>query len=81
MLVANLTPFASVSDRVDVVSVVSDSIDPLSPIAQAINVLDNGDAIRALTENEPADSPAMVTRCGSPPNAAMFVRTHGNDAA
>ena len=29
-----------------------------------------------LTEIEPADSPATVTRPGSPPKAAMFFRTH-----
>ena len=34
------------------------------------------EAISALTEIEPADSPAMVTRFGSPPKAAMFFFTH-----
>ena len=33
-------------------------------------------AIKALTEIDPADSPATVTRAGSPPNAAMFSCTH-----
>ena len=33
---------------------------------------DSGDAICALTAIEPADSPAIVTFRGSPPNAAMF---------
>ena len=37
---------------------------------------DSGDAICALTANEPADSPAIVTFFGSPPNAAMLSRTH-----
>ena len=30
----------------------------------------------ALTANEPADSPKIVTFCGSPPKAAMLSRTH-----
>ena len=34
------------------------------------------EAISALTEMEPADSPAIVTCRGSPPNAAMFRCTH-----
>ena len=38
--------------------------------------LSQGDAISALTENEPADSPKIVTLSGSPPNAAMLVLTH-----
>ena len=32
----------------------------------------SGDAMSALTANEPADSPKIVTFCGSPPKAAMF---------
>ena len=38
----------------------------------AIRSFDRGDTTCALTEIEPADSPAIVTRFGSPPNAAMF---------
>src|SRR4051794_39106321 len=53
-----------------------ESIDPLSPIAAAIRFLDSGEAIWAQTEEEPADSPAMVTFLGSPPKAAMFCCTH-----
>ena len=34
------------------------------------------DAISALTEIDPADSPAIVTFAGSPPNAAMLSLTH-----
>ena len=44
-------------------------------MAPAIRSLESGDAMSALTEIDPADSPAMVTRAGSPPNAAMFCRT------
>ena len=46
--------------------------EPLSPMAPAIRSLDRGEAICALTEMEPADSPAIVTRRGSPPKAAML---------
>ncbi len=49
---------------------------PLSPMAPAISPLESGDAISALTEIDPADSPAIVTLRGSPPNAAMLSRTH-----
>ena len=54
---------------------------PLSPIAPAIRSFDSGDAISALTEIEPADSPAMVTLRGSPPKAEMFARTQASAAA
>ena len=37
---------------------------------------DSGETISALTEMDPADSPAIVTRAGSPPKAAMFFCTH-----
>ena len=53
---------------------------PLSPMAPAIRFLESGDAMSALTEIEPADSPAMVTRLGSPPKAAMFFCTHWSAA-
>ena len=56
-------------------------IAPLSPIAPAIRPFDSGDAISALTEIDPADSPAIVTFFGSPPNAAMFARTQRSAAA
>src|SRR2546430_16302640 len=46
--------------------------EPLSPIAPAIKFLDNGEAICALTEMEPADSPAMVILLGSPPKAGIL---------
>ena len=39
-----------------------------------------GAAISALTANEPADSPKIVTADGSPPNAAMFSLTHRSAA-
>ena len=38
--------------------------------------LASGEAIRALTEKEPADSPKMVTLSGSPPKSAMLLFTH-----
>ena len=38
--------------------------------------LANGEAISALTENDPADSPKMVTLPGSPPKAAILSCTH-----
>src|SRR5215471_15189166 len=69
-LVANLMPLCSPSARGTADSVLM--IEPLSPIAPAIRSFDNGDAICALTDVEPADSPAIVTRFGSPPNAAIF---------
>ncbi len=47
-------------------------IEPLSPIAPAIRFLESGEAISALTAIDPADSPATVTRFGSPPKAAIF---------
>ena len=49
---------------------------PLSQMAPAIRPFDSGEAMCALTEIDPADSPAIVTRFGSPPNAAMFFCTH-----
>ena len=49
---------------------------PLSPIAPAIRPFDNGEAICALTAIEPADSPAIVTRFGSPPNFEILACTH-----
>ena len=56
-------------------------IAPLSPMAPAIRPFDSGDAISALTEIDPADSPAIVTFFGSPPNAAMLACTHRSAAA
>src|SRR6185437_16445939 len=54
---------------------------PLSPIAPAKRFLETGDAINADTEIDPADSPAMVTRLGSPPKAAILFCTQRNAAA
>ena len=45
---------------------------PLSPIAFWNRPFASGEAICALTENDPALSPKMVTLPGSPPNAAML---------
>src|SRR5256885_2084418 len=53
---------------------------PLSPIARRNNPLASGEAIRALTESDPADSPAMVTFSGSPPKAAIFCFTQRKPA-
>ncbi len=67
---AKFKPFCSAS-----LSGIAGSVpntEPLSPMAPAIKFLDKGDAICALTDAEPADSPAMVTRAGSPPKALMF---------
>jgi hypothetical protein len=38
--------------------------------------LRDGDATSVWASEPPADCPAMVTRAGSPPKAAMFSRTH-----
>ena len=45
---------------------------PLSPMAAWKRPRASGVAISWLTLHEPADSPKMVTRDGSPPNAAML---------
>jgi len=54
--------------------------DPLSPIAPAIRSFESGEAIWALTETDPADSPPIVILSGSPPNAAMFRFTQSSAA-
>jgi hypothetical protein len=36
----------------------------------------SGEARSVLTLQDPADSPAMVTRAGSPPKTLMFLCTH-----
>ena len=46
---------------------------PLSPMALARRPLESGEAICALTEKDPADSPKTVTLAGSPPKAAMLL--------
>jgi len=79
MALAKVTPACSVVCS-DCVRSVVPNIAPLSPIARAKRPFAIGDAISADTENDPADSPAMVTRPGSPPNAAMFVFTHRSAA-
>ena len=53
---------------------------PLSPIARWNSPRASGDAMSALTENEPADSPKIVTLPGSPPNAAMLSCTQRSAA-
>ncbi len=79
MSAANFTPASSActSGTARIV----ESTDPLSPMAPAIRFLESGEAICALTDAEPADSPATVTRRGSPPKAAMLSRTQRSAAA
>ena len=79
IVVPNSTPFFSASAKGTARKV--PNIEPLSPIAPAIKFFDKGEAIWALTETEPADSPAIVTFLGSPPKAAMFCCTQRNAAA
>src|SRR5688500_12053591 len=57
------------------------SNEPLSPIAPAIKFFDKGEAMWALTETEPADSPAIVTLFGSPPKALILLCTQRRAAA
>src|SRR5271155_1776974 len=75
---ANLTPALSASSR-DFDTWFPQHA-PLSPIARRNSPLARGEATRALTDMEPADSPKTVTLCGSPPNAAMFFLTHSSAA-
>jgi hypothetical protein len=56
------------------------NIAPLSPMTPANTPLASGEAISALAASEPADSPAIVTLPGSPPNAAMLRLTHESAA-
>ena len=53
---------------------------PLSPMALAKRPRARGEAIWALTEKEPADSPKMVMLVGSPPKAAMLRLTQARAA-
>ena len=62
---ANLTPIRSASAWGSGLSV--PMYDPLSPIAPVIKSFESGDAISALTAIDPADSPPIVMRFGSPP--------------
>ena len=50
--------------------------EPLEPIAWANSPWHKGEAMSALTDIEPADSPTIVMRSGSPPKAAMLSLTH-----
>ncbi len=52
-----------------------EKIAPLSPMALLKRPLAMGEAICALTDCDPADSPKMVMFVGSPPKAAMLRRT------
>ena len=49
---------------------------PLCEIAPWKSPLARGDALSMLTAMPPADSPKIVTRRGSPPNAAMLRSIH-----
>ena len=53
---------------------------PLWPIARWKRPAASGVAMSVFTLQEPADSPKIVTRSGSPPNAAMLSRTHSSAA-
>ena len=53
---------------------------PLSEMAPVKSPLASGEAASMLTAIPPADSPKIVTRPGSPPNAAMFFFTHCSPA-
>ena len=50
-------------------------------MALAKRPLERGEAMRALTEKEPADSPKMVMLAGSPPKAVMLPPTQAMAAA
>ena len=70
---ANTIPFCSA-----LASGMGESVpikEPLDPIAPAMRCLASGETIWALTEVDPADSPAIVTRSGSPLKAWMLART------
>jgi hypothetical protein len=54
---------------------------PLSMIPPLNRPRASGDVISAQIGQPPADSPAIVTRPGSPPNAAMLRRTHRSAAS
>jgi len=51
-------------------------MEPLSMMAPAKRPRERGERSWTETEREPADWPAMVTRAGSPPKAAMLDWTH-----
>ena len=53
---------------------------PLCGMARWNRPLARGIASRVPTDMPPADSPAIVTLAGSPPNAAMFCCTHSRAA-
>ena len=50
--------------------------EPLEPMACAKRPWQRGEAIKALTDIEPADSPTIVMRLGSPPKASILSFTH-----
>lgn len=50
-------------------------------IAPVTSPAASGDARRLHTLTPPADSPKIVTRAGSPPNAAMLARTQRSAAS
>jgi hypothetical protein len=52
----------------------------LSWIALEKRPFEIGESICTLTDRDPADWPAMVTRLGSPPKTAMLACTHFNAA-
>ena len=54
---------------------------PLSMMAALNSPRAGGELISAHIDQPPADSPAMVTRPGSPPNAPMLRCTHRSAAS
>jgi len=80
--VANSTPSCSFSGTVfsarPRVGLVKNA--PLCPIALCTSCRVSGEAMSALTDSDPADSPLMVTLPGSPPNAATLRVTHWSAA-
>ena len=71
---ASSTPFCSASFKVS--TLLNPITEPLEPMACAKRPWQSGDAIKALTDMLPADSPTMVMRLGSPPKASMLSFTH-----
>ena len=74
IFLASSTPFCSPSSNVGIPS--NSNTEPLDPIAWANKPWQSGEAIKEQTDIEPADSPTMVMRFGSPPKAAIFSFTH-----
>jgi hypothetical protein len=70
------TPAASATDAGCMRFICSPIQPPLCMMARVNSPLACGEPTSAPTMMAPADSPAMVTLFGSPPNAAMLRFTH-----